>query len=817
MFDSDQFISIFLNEAQEIVDGLENDLVILEDNKTDSDLLNKIFRSAHTLKSSAGTVGFEKMSEINHVAENLLEKVRSGKLEVNADIITVLLEFLDTVKLMLNNIVEGKNEADGITTMEGLKARIKAVADGGSVSSATVATEQSTNQSSTSTDKVASVKQNNASNIKKSGKRNFNIFMKFKSNIFDNGIDPLMFINDLKAIGDITHLFIDTSDVPHISNMDDPYQCYTKFEVDIETEEDITAIQTIFLFVIDDNDIIIKELGESKTYNIKMEFKPNIFDNGIDPLMFINDLKAIGKLTKVDIDFDEVPQISDLDDPYKCYTKFEVELKTAEDRSKIDTVFLFVVDDNNITITCEDDMAGELIGEEDDDGGSDDMIGEEENNQEDGATDNSSSEDSSVKGSPQVAATVQRPTPAQASQGAQTVRVDTRKLDTMMNLVGELVIAQSRIMQITAKFEGGDDKGLKESVASIDRITRQIQEEVMNIRMMPIGPIFTQFHRYIRDLSIELNKDIKLVLKGETTEIDKNMLEQLSDPLKHIIRNSIDHGIEKTKEERVARGKPEHGTITLSAAHQEGHVVIEVSDDGNGLNKERILAKGIEKGILSKDAVYSDGEIYRTIFAPGFSTADKITDISGRGVGMDVVRVNVEKMKGRIEINTEPGKGTTMIIKLPLTLAIIEGITFALGSEIFVMPLLSIVEQLKVKDDSVKPFEGRGEMINIRGEYIPLIRLHKVFNVDTNVTKIDDGIVVVAEAGYRRCALFVDELLDQQQAVIKSLDQAFKKHSGIAGGTILGDGKIALIIDIQGLVNSSLQGKISNGNSSYKD
>ena len=355
------------------------------------------------------------------------------------------------------------------------------------------------------------------------------------------------------------------------------------------------------------------------------------------------------------------------------------------------------------------------------------------------------------------------------------------------------------------------DNGLKEAVSSMDRTSRQIQEEVMNIRMMPIGPIFNQFHRYVRDLNLELNKEVKLILKGETTEIDKNMLEQLSDPLKHIIRNSMDHGIEKTKEERVQRGKTAFGTITMSAAHQEGHVVIEVSDDGNGLNKEKIYNKAIEKGLLSKDGKYSDAEIFRTIFSPGLSTAEKITDISGRGVGMDVVRANVEKMKGKIEIKSTEGQGSTFIIKLPLTLAIIEGITFAIGEQIYVMPLISIIEQIKIKSDQVKPFEGKGEMIKIRDEYLPLIRLHKVFEIDTQVNEIDDGIVVVVEAGYRKCAIFVDELLDQQQVVIKSLDSAFSKHAGIAGGTILGDGRIALIIDIQGLVNISLQNKVNNG------
>lgn len=718
MFDSEQFISIFLNEAEEIVEGLENDLVLLEDNKSDEELLNKIFRSAHTLKSSAGTVGFDAMSDLNHVAENLLEKVRSGKLDVTPEMITVLLEFLDTIKLMLQNIVDGNNEADGITTIETLKVKIKTIADGDSLAVPTPTTatkEKKETPPSNNENETVSL------NI-------FHIGMKFKDNIFDNGIDPTMFLSDLSAIGTISNLNLDTSNIPSISNFEDPYICYTSFSLDLDTYQNLDQVCNLFLFVIDDNDITITHVASIE--------KPAS--------------KVPGYISAEDNIRKERPQ----------FVKKENSVPEVE-----------VVKEDSLDV-------------------------EEEVKQDDAIKE------------------VAKPnTPIKAAQMASTVRVDTRKLDTMMNLVGELVIAQSRITQVAVSVESNVENGLKEAVASLDRITRQIQEEVMNIRMMPIGPIFSQFHRYVRDLSLELNKEIKLVLKGETTEIDKNMLEQLSDPLKHIIRNSIDHGIEKTKEERVERNKPEYGTITLSAAHQEGHVVIEVADDGNGLDKEKIYRKGIEKGLLSKDVKYADSDIYKTIFAPGFSTADVVTDISGRGVGMDVVRVNVEKLKGRIEIKSDRGVGSSFLIKLPLTLAIIEGITLSLGNEIYVMPLLSIVEQLKVKNGHVKPFEEKGEMINIRGEYIPLIRLHNAFQVKTDVVNIEDGIVVVAEAGNTKCAVFVDELLDQQQAVIKSLDASFGKHSGIAGGTILGDGKIALIIDIQGLVNTTLQGKIGNSRS----
>ena len=532
-------------------------------------------------------------------------------------------------------------------------------------------------------------------------------------------------------------------------------------------------------------------------FHIEMIFKPSIFDNGIDPLMFLNDLKAIGTISNLKIDISNLPAISDLEDPYACYTQFSLDVETSSTLEQVQNIFLFVIDDNDINIT-------EKVEEKEEEAKPvEEKVEEKPEEKHEEEKKEEVHDDKTNKAAPAA-----KPTGTKV-QAPSTVRVDIRKLDSLMNLIGELVIAQSRIMQLTQNLD--IDNGLKEAVSSMDRTSRQIQEEVMNIRMMPIGPIFTQFHRYVRDLNLELNKEVKLVLKGETTEIDKNMLEQLSDPLKHIIRNSMDHGIEKTKEERIARGKPEYGTITMSAAHQEGHVVIEVSDDGNGLNKEKIFNKAVEKGLLSKDGNYSDAEIYRTIFSPGLSTAEKVTDISGRGVGMDVVRANVEKMKGKIEIKSAEGVGSTFIIKLPLTLAIIEGITFAIGEQIYVMPLISIIEQIKIKSDQVKPFEGKGEMIKIRDEYLPLIRLHKVFEIDTQVNEIDDGIVVVVEAGYRKCAIFVDELLDQQQVVIKSLDSAFSKHAGIAGGTILGDGRIALIIDIQGLVNISLQNKVNNG------
>lgn len=397
-------------------------------------------------------------------------------------------------------------------------------------------------------------------------------------------------------------------------------------------------------------------------------------------------------------------------------------------------------------------------------------------------------------------ATAQRPSEeshaaAKPVVQAATIRVETDKLDKLVNLVGELVIGVARVNQL-AEGSGGEELG--SAVEALDHISRDLQEQVMRVRMIPVEGTFNRFQRVVRDLAGEMGKKIRLEMSGTETELDKNVIEQIADPLKHLIRNSADHGLEMPSV-RLAAGKPETGTIWLRAYQQEGKIFIEVADDGAGINRQRVLTKAIERGLVATGAQLSDGEVFGFMFQPGFSTAEKVTEVSGRGVGLDVVRQNIEALRGSVEVESRPGVGTTFRIKLPLTLAIIDGMTVSVGAEIITMPLLSIVESLRPKPAEVQTVEGRGELISVRGEYLPLVRLYEVFDLPTQRTDPTQALVVIIESVGRRFGVLVDDILGEQQAVIKSLEQNYQKVEGVAGATILGDGRVSLILDIHGL------------------
>lgn len=323
----------------------------------------------------------------------------------------------------------------------------------------------------------------------------------------------------------------------------------------------------------------------------------------------------------------------------------------------------------------------------------------------------------------------------------------------------------------------------------------------MSIRMMPISFVFSRFPRVVRDLAAKLNKHVELKTIGEGTELDRGLIEKIADPLTHLVRNSLDHGIE-SPEKRVAAGKPAKGTITLQASHQGGNIVIEVSDDGAGLNRERILAKAKERGLPVKDDI-SDQEVWLLIFEAGFSTAETVTDVSGRGVGMDVVKRNIQGMGGRVEIDSALGFGTRISVRLPLTLAILDGLSVAVGSEMFIVPLGYIIESLQPAEDDVKTVSGRGCVVQVRGEYLPVVALHEIFNLRPKVTEVHKGIVVILETEGRKTAMFVDALVGQHQVVIKSLESNYRRVQGISGATIMGDGRVALIIDAAGMIAAS--------------
>lgn len=394
--------------------------------------------------------------------------------------------------------------------------------------------------------------------------------------------------------------------------------------------------------------------------------------------------------------------------------------------------------------------------------------------------------------------------PATANAEGASIRVSVEKVDQLINLVGELVITQAMLAQTTANVDPSLYEVLLNSVAQLERNTRDLQESVMSIRMMPISFVFSRFPRVVRDVATKLGKQVELRTIGEGTELDKGLIEKIADPLTHLVRNSLDHGIE-SPEKRIAAGKDPKGTLTLRASHQGGNIVIEVSDDGGGLSRERILAKAKEKGIPVSDSM-TDQDVWLLIFAPGFSTAEVVTDVSGRGVGMDVVKRNIEGMGGRVELDSKTGTGTTVTIRLPLTLAILDGMSVAVGDEIFIIPLNNIIESLQPAEHDVKTVASEGRVVNVRGDYLPLMAMHSLFNIKPKTRDPSKGILVIIESDGNKAALLVDELVGQHQVVIKSLETNFRKVRGISAATIMGDGKVALILDMVALVRMARSG-----------
>lgn len=398
-----------------------------------------------------------------------------------------------------------------------------------------------------------------------------------------------------------------------------------------------------------------------------------------------------------------------------------------------------------------------------------------------------------------VAAKAERGSPATLESS--TIRVSVEKVDQLINLVGELVITQAMLAQNSRNIDPVLYQQLMSGLTDLDRNTRDLQEAVMSIRMIPMSTVFNRFPRMLRDLATRLGKKVDLVTHGEATELDKGLIEKITDPLTHLVRNSCDHGVEMP-EDRIAKGKTETGTITLSASHQGGSIVIEVRDDGRGLSREKLLRKAIERGLNAHEGM-TDAEVWNLIFEPGFSTADQITDVSGRGVGMDVVKRNITGLGGTVEIDSAEGYGMRVSVRLPLTLAIMDGMSVGVGEEVYILPLSSVVESFQIRDEMIKTVGGSGRVVEVRDSYMPVIELEKVFQVPRFDWDRTSGIMVVVEAESGRVALLVDELLGQQQVVVKNLEANYRRVSDVSGATIMGDGRVALILDVSSLVKRS--------------
>jgi two-component system chemotaxis sensor kinase CheA len=522
--------------------------------------------------------------------------------------------------------------------------------------------------------------------------------------------------------------------------------------------------------------------GPLEGWRIVFEPDSSLFKTCNDPLRIFDELANLGAL-EVSAHTAKVPPFGELD-PTQCFLSWTLLLRRAVEHARVAEVFDWV--DANSRITYEP-----LYG----------------------AGVSAAVADLPAAVSPRAAG--QRPVtpsdapaaqPAAGKSGGESgsLRVATEKVDALINLVGELVITQSMLGRFAEKYEPQDIESLRRSLAQLTRNTRELQESVLQIRMLPIGFSFNRFPRLVHDLSRKLGKKVELKLSGENTELDKTVLEKIGDPLVHLVRNALDHGLE-SPEQRLAAGKSETGTLELNAFHEGGSIVIEVKDDGAGLNKDRILAKARERGLVDADALLSDENIYNLIFVAGFSTADTVSDVSGRGVGMDVVRRNINDLGGHVQILSVPDRGSTIRIRLPLTLAILEGQMLRVGKEIYVASLVSIIETVQSKGEDLSRVAGRTELFKHRSDYLPVIRLYDLFGIEPDSRDIKDGLLVVLEAEGRRVAMLVDELLAQQQVVIKSLETNFKQVPGLAGATIHGDGTVALILDVPGLVRTFLE------------
>ncbi len=696
-----EILNVFMDEAREITQNLESDLVMLEEDSGNEEIINRIFRYFHTLKGSSGIAGLTSVYEFTHLLENLLDKVRGGALSVTDKLIDLILDSIDWVKGEINlngEIPENINEIRA-----NLLEKINSFMD--------VPAFDFPPAAGPATGKVSSPKKNI--------NHFYHVKIKFREDIFLFGIDPLLLIEELIGKGEVIARTVDRSTIPELCEMD-PEICYLSWDLVIKTLESIEEIKNVFLFVKDDNEISIKDISGQ--------------------FMEIDDADILSRETKIG--------------------ELLVQKGIISEES-LDEV-ISIQDEGNRKL-------GDIV-----------------------VTQGLATEE-------QVQDVLHEQEKIKRKIESTTIRVDTNKLDNLMNLLGEIVIGQSGLTRIAGDMEDEIGIQLTTSLHSLDRVTREFQEQIMAIRMIPVGPTFEQFRRFVRDSAHALGKEIRLVIEGGETELDKTVIEKIGDPLKHMIRNSIDHGIED-KLERENAGKPAAGNITLKAYHQEGNVYIEIIDDGKGISVARVREKAESLGMIKTDDEISKDKLLSLLFHPGFSTAEKVGDLSGRGVGMDVVKTNIEGLRGSVEIRSEEGKGTRVRIKLPLTLAIIDGMLVSIGDYTYIIPLLSVLESIRPTKEEIKTIEGKGEVILVRGEYVSLLRLYEIFGVEARFHDPSDGLVVIVESGVTRVGLLIDDLLGQQQIVIKSLENHITTSRAVSGAAILGDGRVALIIDIFGLV-----------------
>lgn len=658
--DLEELKEMFLEECREHVDTLERGFLEMSQAEQSVDLLNEVFRAAHSIKGGGATFGFADLAELTHHMETLLDQMRSGEKPIEEADVELLLESLDVVRELMESLGNDDHPLRLILQERLEKAVVNTANTGTDESAKTVAPEQN------------------------------------------------------------------------------------------ET-------------------LVVEERNWLIDFHPKLE----LMQRGNDPLLMIRELQHIGEL-QLDIDFSALPAWENYDAKL-CYLPWKAALTTTTNEDDIREIFEWVEFDCDVTITevpVESETAADPVASADPNPPA------------------APSTPQTPKSSIPPAAQPAKSKPA-ASTETSSIRVSIDKVNQLINMVGELVITQSMLSGLTKTDEPIDPDQLRDRLSELERNTRQLQESVMRVRMLPMSTGFARLPRLVRDLSKKLDKTVNLVVEGAETEIDKTVLEQMMDPLVHLVRNAVDHGLE-THQERLEAGKPKEGELKLSAYHKSSSVIIEISDDGKGIDAQRILAKAIERGIVDPDDNMSEAEIHRLIFAPGFSTAEVVSDVSGRGVGMDVVRRNILDLGGQVDLHSVLGSGTCVTIQLPLTLAILDGQLISSSGEVFVIPLASIIETLEVSVCNISSLPRSGAVFEFRDQYLPLIYLKSELDLPGEGS---EALIVVIESNGRLFGIAIDQVLGQQQIVIKALEDNYQAVGGIAGATIMSDGSVALILD----------------------
>ncbi len=742
--DLSQFHQVFFEESFEGLDVMEQELLNLEE---DSDLenVNTIFRAAHSIKGGSATFNFKDVADFTHVMETLLDEMREGSRPVTREIIDLLLKSVDCLRGMLNKIQDdepvGEAHCELINSFNLLLS-----------GEAIVETEVNTAaEQAVETQPIAADTTEDLHHY-------WNIQFIPQSHILETGNEPVRMFRELKGMG-VLESTVDVSKVPDFDELV-PESCFLSWRLRLDADTEYDTIKEVFEWVEDECELTIDnaEEPEVKKQDVKKQ-----------------EVEKQGPITESEISVDTV--ISDKE--VTAVETDDIEVSGAE-KTTGDSSSDKMESTNAIV-----SISGAVSNKTSD-------VAKEKSQKL--ATETQNSSQAKVKS---TAVNEEKKNQKKATSTA-SIRVGIDKVDTLIDLVGELVITQSMLSELGDNFTMAKLNQLVSGLSELEQNTRELQESVMRIRMLPIGFVFNRLPRMVRDLSSQLGKKVHLAIKGESTELDKTVMEQIGDPLTHLVRNALDHGLEST-EQRIAAGKSEEGTVTLNAFHQGGNIVIEVSDNGGGIDPDVIYDKAVEKGMIQQGEELVKEQILGLIMEPGFSTAAVVSDVSGRGVGMDVVKRNINNLGGSVEIESNLGKGTTFTIRLPLTLAILDGQLIRVANEVYVLPLVSIIESIPLSMVEISKIAGDMKVYKLHNEYVPIIDLREEFVIQRGGGANSEGLLAIVEGENRKIALKIDDLMGQQQVVIKSLDSHYKSIQGVSGATILGDGRVSLILDIVGL------------------